>query len=566
MGNAVLETLLTARSETIATGEVTADRTSPPAGALGLAAVIARYLILATLLAVELTHFGLPILLTASPSLQGWWWPAISNARAMVEAGLGAAIATIFFSWPVFIEEVRAASAKQSWSDRAGWIAANILCALGILTWLILGTRESSRAFGVLWFFGGVGIFVGAIISWCIALFPPEFWANWFRRNPGAFAAGAAVGILTRLVGYLAQILLYPLQRYTLWTVVLMLRLLGQTTVVDAGLQLVGTPKFSVWIAPTCSGLEGIGLICAFLGFYLWYFRAELRFPLALVLVPAGVAIIWTLNALRIALLILLGGHLEQSALEGFHSVAGWILFNATAIALITVSRRTGLFSKARREQVSSHPNPAAPYLVPIAVMTALALLTVPFSHGFDFAYPARLIVTAGAIWWYRDRLGSMLWGFSWPAVAVGALVFVVWMLLFARANSAQASAAFAASLRGISVVAASAWLLSRVAGAAVVTPIVEELAFRGYLLRKLGNREFETAAYQDVSLFAVVASSILFGLLQQHWVAGIFAGMIFAAAARYRGKLSDAICVHATANAMLALYVIITGSWSLWS
>lgn len=560
------ETLLKARSETLDSAEAPPGQMSAAPGVLRLAAKTARLLVLALLLVAELTHFGLPILLTLNPSLHGWWWPIIWNARSFVEAALGAAIATIFFSWRVFLEELRAAIRKQSWSDRVGWLLANIVCAVGVLVWLGFGSRELTRPLATVWFFAGIGIFVAAVITWCIALFPIEFWANWFRRNPGAFAAGATVGVLSRLVGFLAQVLLFPLQGYTLWTVAMMLRLLGQSVVENPALDMVGTPNFSVWIAPTCSGLEGIGLVCTFLAFYLWYFRAELRFPAALALIPAGIVIIWILNSLRITVLILLGAHLEQSALEGFHSVAGWILFNATAIGLLILSRRSPLFSKIQQDRLDSSPNPAAPYLVPMAVMSALALFTVPFSHGFDLAYPVRLIVTAGAIWWYRDRLGAILWGFSWPAAAVGVLMFLVWIAFAARANSPESNAAFAASLKGISLLAASVWLFSRLAGAVVLTPVVEELAFRGYLLRRLSNPDFEKVTYRGITLTAFIVSSILFGILHEHWRAGIFAGMIFAAAACYRGKLSDAVCVHSTTNAMLALYVIATGSWSLWN
>ncbi len=544
------------------------ERVSSVSGALRFAAKYSRFVILGALLVGELTHFGLPVLYQFSPSLHGWWFPAIWNARPIVEAALGAVIATICFSWHDFLPQVRAAVSKPSSSGRIWWFLAHVVCALGILAWMILGTGtfEFSRISGTLWFFGGIGLFFAAVTTWCLALFPLKFWTNWFESSRRAFAAGAVVGVLTRVVGYLAGVLLYPLQHYTLSTVAVMLYLLGQNPVANPALGLVGTAKFSVEIAPACSGLEGIGLLCAFLSAYTWYFRAELRFPSALALIPVGIVVIWTSNALRITFLILLGQHLEQTALEGFHSVAGWIFFNATAIGLIVLSRRMRLFSRIQRDHLDAHPNPAAPYLVPLAIMSAIALLTVPFSHGFDLAYPVRLIVTGAAVWWYRDRLRSILWGFSWSGAAIGAVVFLVWIVLVTRSNSAQSNAAFAANLRGISLVAACVWMCSRVAGAVVLSPVVEELAFRGYLLRKLSTPDFEHEPYQSITVPAFLLSSILFGILHQHYVAGILAGMIFAAAACYRGKLSDAVCAHSTSNAMLALYIIATGSWSLWN
>jgi len=50
---------------------------------------------------------------------------------------------------------------------------------------------------------------------------------------------------------------------------------------------VVGTDSFAVEIAWQCSGYEGIGLVWAFLGAYIWFFRRQLRFPQAwLLLLP----------------------------------------------------------------------------------------------------------------------------------------------------------------------------------------------------------------------------------------------------------------------------------------
>ena len=217
-----------------------------------------------------------------------------------------------------------------------------------------------------------------------------------------------------------------------------MLRILGQQTIVDPARSLLGTPQFSVYMAPTCSGMEGIGLIAVFLTAYLWLFRRELRFPQSFMLIPAGIAIVWLLNSVRITTLILLGGSLEQVALEGFHSVAGWIFFNTTALGLVIASRRTGLFARAKGPaDLPLSANPAAPYLVPLMVTIATAMITGAFFRDFDFAYPLRVIFTAAALWLYHGRFRDLLWCWSWPAAALGALAFLLWILLGWHGSSA---------------------------------------------------------------------------------------------------------------------------------
>jgi CAAX prenyl protease-like protein len=109
-------------------------------------------------------------------------------------------------------------------------------------------------------------------------------------------------------------------------------------------------------------------------------------------------------------------------------------------------------------------------------------------------------------------------------------------------------------------------WLAIRVIGAVVTVPIAEELAFRGYLLRKLIDADFVRVSFRRFTLLSFVVSSTLFGMLHQQWAAGVIAGMLFAAATYRRGALFDAIVAHATANAMLATYVLATHRWWLWN
>ena len=105
-----------------------------------------------------------------------------------------------------------------------------------------------------------------------------------------------------------------------------------------------------------------------------------------------------------------------------------------------------------------------------------------------------------------------------------------------------------------------------RVLGFVVVVPVIEELAFRGYLLRRLTHADFLSVSLRQFNWFAFLASSVLFGCLHgERWIAGTLAGMAYALAAYRRGRLGDAIAAHATTNALLAIYVLATGTWSLW-
>lgn len=531
---------------------------------------IVRSAALILLLAAELIHFGIPLLPGLNPTLHGWWRPLIWNGRPIGEALIGGALVGVFLSWPIFRAELVNAFRETDSSRLNLWFGIHLFCVASVGAWLAWGMQGGAfTAVGAdLWFFAGVVLLPAAAFSWSCAVIPHSFWTRWLARSPGALAMGVMVGILARSAGYFAQMLWPPLSDYTLLTVDLMLRALGVAVVSDRGRALIGTERFAVWIAPRCSGLEGIALICIFVAGYLWFYRDEYRFPAALMLIPAGIAIIWILNAVRIALLILIGQSFSGAAVTGFHSVAGWIFFNLTAIGIVSTSRRTRWITRHDESEIMRdavhESNPALPYLMPLLLTAGAAMISRPFGSGFDTAYPVRVIVAGMAVWWYRERIGTALAGFSWMSVGLGAVCFAIWTLL-AHPDGA-ADSAIAGHLRNLSAIAMTGWVGFRVAGAVITAPVVEELAFRGYLLRKLVASDFESVPFDKFTGYSFIISSVAFGVLHQSLIAGITAGLLFAIAMYSRGRLADAIAAHATANAFLATYIIITGHWSLWN
>jgi exosortase E/protease (VPEID-CTERM system) len=531
--------------------------------------LVVRSVFLILLLAAELLHFGVPLLPRLDPTLQ-WWLPLIGDGRPLGEAVIGGALVATFLSWPVFRDELAVAINHADSASLNFWLGVHLLCVVGVATWLACGIDGGvfTAVSAQIWLFAGAALLPATALSWSYAVLPNTFWKRWLTRSRSAITAGALVGIAARSAGYFAQMLWPPLCHYTFVSVELMLHALGVAVVSDPGLALIGTARFAVSIAPTCSGLEGIGLICVFIAAYLWFYRTEYRFPAALVLIPAGVAGIWILNAVRITLLILVGQWFSGVAVTGFHSVAGWIFFNLTAFGIVGASRHVRWItrddgSETVRDNLRG-PNPALPYLMPLLLTIGAAMLTAPFTAGFDAAYPVRVIVAGLAIWAYRDRIGTALAEFSWTSAGLGALCFMIWAVLVHPDGTADA--VIAGHLRSLPSVAMTGWIMLRVAGAVITVPIVEELAFRGYLLRKLVASDFESVPFDGFTWPSFIISSAAFGVVHQSWIAGIAAGALFALAMYRRGRLADAVAAHATANALLACYIIATGYWSLWS
>ena len=141
----------------------------------------------------------------------------------------------------------------------------------------------------------------------------------------------------------------------------------------------------------------------------------------------------------------------------------------------------------------------------------------------------------------------------------------MIWMGLEWALPGASATSPVPTSLAEIPAGLAAVWLLVRVLGSVITVPIAEELAFRGYLLRRLLSAHFDDLSTLRFTGLSCVVSSVLFGALHGRWRAGTVAGR-FSAWTRYRrGRVEDAILAHALTNALLAADVLILGHWELW-
>jgi exosortase E/protease (VPEID-CTERM system) len=388
------------------------------------------------------------------------------------------------------------------------------------------------------------------------------------------------LSIAACVAAFLADGLWKKLGWVTLSVVHFLLRLCAVEAVENRATFTLGTPNFQVQIAPACAGYEGMGLILVLLVFLYWLFRRDLRFPRALVLVPLGIAIVWLLNAVRITALILIGAWgYPNVAVGGFHSQAGWLAFNAVGfLALIVIQRwsfiRVDAASlrdsapTANKESLSTGESPqgtsqneSLPYLAPLFALVLASMIGEALGDGAMWFYPLRVPavliafgMTCQAFAGGKLRPSPTLWG---PIVGIG--VFALWMLLEPKHPSVEAAPAVLNTAWG------NFWLVCRVLGSVVCVPLAEELAFRGYLLRRLISRDFQRVDLACFKWLSFAGSSILFGLLHGRWFAGTLAGMAYAGAVYRHRRLGDAIVAHAVTNALIAAWVVMFGRWSLW-
>jgi exosortase E/protease (VPEID-CTERM system) len=422
----------------------------------------------------------------------------------------------------------------------------------------------SPAALALAWVSSGAA----TLATWTLTLFPLATWRRWLRQHAAIVGAGIVLGAIAWGAGFATETLWRVLARQTFGAAGWLLGAIYPDVVSKPDRLILGTTRFRVGIAPECSGYEGIGLVLAFLGVYLWTFKRDLRFPHALALLPIGAVAIWILNIVRIVALIAIGSAGWRAvALGGFHSQAGWLTFNAVGLLLIVALNRLRVFAKSNDQlpRATSSADPTPAYLMPFLVVLASAMVTGAFSAGLDWLYPVRVVAAVAALWIFRRHYSTLRWSWSWPAMALGAVTFVVWLSLVPAASAHTDG--WPAPLQTASIPWSATWLILRIVGYVVTVPIVEELAFRGYLTRRLMGADFAALPVGIFSWSSFLLSSALFGAFHgAYWLAGTVSGMAFALALYQRRAFGDAVQAHATTNGLIALYVLTTGRWSVWS
>ena len=338
---------------------------------------------------------------------------------------------------------------------------------------------------------------------------------------------------------------------------------------------LFGTNRFVVEIWPECSGYEGMALMIALLATYCFLQRDQLRVYRALWIIPLASFAMFALNGIRIAVLIAIGHfYSPQLALDGFHVVGGWLnLLVVLMASLLTLNtfpyffKNPHLLKTERSEELL--------LLLPLIILMIVGLFDQIFVVNFDWLYPAPILLSTLAIFYYRSHLQAMIAKALFSSYAIGIFVFFVWIWLVPLDPIKNQT--FFNEITSIPLGLALLWLVFRVIGSVLIVPIAEELAFRGFALPRTmiwmdnffnKNTLFKLPSYYIYLISATLSlllTSIIFGMLHSDFLAGLMAGVGFGIAYLLRRKVIDAIVAHAVTNGLLSIYVVTFGYWSYW-
>ncbi len=161
-------------------------------------------------------------------------------------------------------------------------------------------------------------------------------------------------------------------------------------------------------------------------------------------------------------------------------------------------------------------------------------------------------------------------WG---PALGIGIAVFLLWIApdllfpgyrshwLFTNSVMGSPSGSLPVADRGDTLV-----LALRTFRAAVIVPIVEELFWRGWLMRWLIKPDFTGVPMGTYSTQAFWIVAVLFASEHgSYWDVGLAAGIVYNWWMLRSKSLADLILAHAVTNACLSAYVLAAGKWEYW-
>ncbi len=217
--------------------------------------------------------------------------------------------------------------------------------------------------------------------------------------------------------------------------------------------------------------------------------------------------------------------------------------------------------------------HPSFRYITPFLIFVVLLAIAAQFPLDPRWEGPSRVLFLAivCAICWPREL--SLEPARPLGAVVVGIGVFALWIAPDLLFPGYRQGLLFSNSVVGHlhSSIQSSAlrdpWVLAwRTIRAVIIVPVVEELFWRGWLMRWLISTDFRRVPLGAYSPFAFVVTALLFASEHgSYWDVGLLTGIIYNAWMVRSKSVASCILMHAVTNGLLSAYVIATAQWQYW-
>lgn len=216
----------------------------------------------------------------------------------------------------------------------------------------------------------------------------------------------------------------------------------------------------------------------------------------------------------------------------------------------------------------------SAPFLLFIAFLVLASIAPSPAAERGIDASTSSLVMARGAVvalvlvWFWPAyselRRPTRAHPADWPLAMIGGFaVFVIWIWFDQDWAVMSRPPGFNPQLPE----GGTDWLKAvvRLAGLALVVPVMEELFWRSLVLRWIERHDFLSVAPRQVGVRAFLVTTVLFALEHNRWFAGGIAGIVYGGLYMRSGNLWVPIAAHAMTNAALGVWILHTQNWQFW-
>lgn len=212
--------------------------------------------------------------------------------------------------------------------------------------------------------------------------------------------------------------------------------------------------------------------------------------------------------------------------------------------------------------------SPAAARIAPFFIFVLLTVAQEKLGgESACWLYLAKTILGAWMIFALRPLVAEMRWAISWEAIAVGVLIFAMWVGIDSFYTHWQKDKAGWDPFLQFSSHAPLAWLfiITRILGSTLVVPPLEEIFYRSFLYRYIASKDFLSVPLDKFLPVPFVVTALVFGLSHNEWLAGILCGAAYQWLVLRKNRLGDAMTAHAVTNFLLGMWVVSRGAWHFW-
>jgi len=224
---------------------------------------------------------------------------------------------------------------------------------------------------------------------------------------------------------------------------------------------------------------------------------------------------------------------------------------------------------QSHRRQLLAHVLPMVLFLALLALCQFLTARgqAFPLRHAEFSIYPAQTILCGAVLLWFRHcyefhRLKNVVF-----ALLIALAVFGVWVAPQYFLNFAPRAVGFNPTLLENNSAAYWSTILFRFLRLVVVVPLVEEIFWRGFLLRFVIDERFERVPFCKFNWlsFAVVTVAFAFSHSRPDWPAAFITGALYNVVAYRTQSLASCVLAHAVTNLFLGLWIMQSRQWGFW-